>query len=309
MGTGYNRDMDPTLKNRLIGAAVLIVIAAIVLPILLSGKPPQGQETSQVRPVEIPPAPNPDMSREVLPLGRDVAETDRVAAVDFIEGQMVAPATPEPATAAPPPASTEPATPSTSQPAVSPAPVATAPATQPSAPAPARDTVATTAGGRFWVNLGGYGQAANVARVASAAEARGYPVEREAGANNITRVKAGPFATRAQAEQARQHLLAAVPDAKPTVTESGSAPTTAAPADVRAGAWAVQVGAFGERGNAQQLSDRLRGAGYPAFVAQRGQSWAVRVGPYVRRTEAEAQRQRLQTGQKLGDAIVVSHSD
>ena len=47
----------------------------------------------------------------------------------------------------------------------------------------------------------------------------------------------------------------------------------------------------------------------PAFVAQRGQSWAVRVGPYVRRTEAEAQRQRLQTGQKLGDAMVVSHTD
>ncbi len=303
--------MDQTLKNRLIGAAVLIVIAAIVLPILLSGKPPQGPETSQTRALDIPPAPDADMSQGVLPLGRDVADPDRVAAVDFIEGET-APTTPpvtEPAAAG-----TEPATPPTtgSPEGTSPAsPGASPPATTtPATPAtPARDTVATTAGGRFWVNLGGYGQAANVARVATAAEGRGYPVEREAGANNITRVRAGPFATRAQAEQARQHLIAAVPDAKPSVTEVGSAPTTAAPADARAGAWAIQVGAFGEQANAQQLSDRLRGAGYPAFVAQRGQSWAVRVGPYVRRTEAEAQRQRLQTGQKLGDAMVVSHTD
>lgn len=301
--------MDQTLKNRLIGAAVLIVIAAIVLPILLSGKPPQGPETSQTRALDIPPAPDPDMSQGVLPLGRDVADPDRVAAVDFIEGET-APTTPpvtEPASgtdAATTPTTAPPASTSPVNPGAPPA--ATAPAVT---PAPARDTVATTAGGRFWVNLGGYGQAANVARVATAAEGRGYPVEREAGANNITRVRAGPFATRAQAEQARQHLIAAVPDAKPSVSEIGSAPTTAAPADARAGAWAIQVGAFGEQANAQQLSDRLRGAGYPAFVAQRGQSWAVRVGPYVRRTEAEAQRQRLQTGQKLGDAMVVSHTD
>ncbi len=281
------RAMDQTLKNRLIGAAVLIVIAAIVLPILLSGKPPQGPETSQTRALDIPPPPDPDMSQGVLPLGRDVADPDRVAPVDFIDGGTTPAASPV----------------ATPDPATTPAPATTAPA------APARDTVATTAGGRFWVNLGGYGQAANVARVVAAAEGRGYPVEREAGANNITRVRAGPFATRAQAEQARQHLIAAVPDAKPSVTETGSAPTTAAPADARAGAWAIQVGAFGEQANAQQLSDRLRGAGYPAFVAQRGQSWAVRVGPYVRRTEAEAQRQHLQTGQKLADAIVVSHTD
>lgn len=301
--------MDQTLKNRLIGAAVLIVIAAIVLPILLSGKPPQGPETSQTRPLDIPPAPDPDMSQGVLPLGRDVADPDRVAAVDFIEDGTT-PATPvQPATEPATPAQTDPvpATTTTPPPDATAPPPASTPPTTPAAPA--RETVATTAGGRFWVNLGGYGQAANVARVAAAAEGRGYPVEREAGANNITRLRAGPFSTRAQAEQARQHLIAAVPDAKPSVTETGSAPTTAAPADARAGAWAIQVGAFGEQANAQQLSDRLRGAGYPAFVAQRGQSWAVRVGPYVRRTEAEAQRQRLQTGQKLTDAIVVSHTD
>ena len=296
--------MDPTLKNRLIGAAVLIVIAAIVLPILLSGKPPQSPETSQIRPVEIPPAPDPDMSRGVLPLGRDVADPDRVAAVDFIEGERPDVDTSPPATATPPTAGEEPQAPTTT---ASPTPPAAPEPTPPAAPT--RETITTTAGGRFWVNLGGYGQPANVARVVAAVEGRGYTVERESAANNITRLRAGPFATRAQAEQARQHLLAAVPDAKPSVTESGAAPTTSAPAQARAGAWAVQVGAFGEQANAQQLSDRLRGAGYPSFVAKRGQSWAVRVGPYVRRTEAEAQRQRLQTGQKLGDAIVGPHSD
>ena len=69
-------------------------------------------------------------------------------------------------------------------------------------------------------------------------------------------------------------------------------PTADSPAAARsaaggAGAWAVQVGAFGQEANATQLSDRLKGAGFPAYVERRGESFAVRVGPYVRRTDAD----------------------
>src|SRR5690606_35615883 len=122
----------------------------------------------------------------------------------------------------------------------------------------------------------------------------------------LIRLRAGPWATRAQAEQARQLLIAAVPDARPNIEEADAAPTADAPASAVSGAgtWAVQVGAFAEQANATQLGERLRGAGYPAFVERRGQSWALRVGPYVRRTEAEAQKQKLKTSQRLNGMIV-----
>lgn len=290
--------MDQTLKKRLIGATILIIAAAIFLPMFLAGPPP-GQQGGQTLSLDLPPAPDRDMSEVTLPLATtagDSVDPSPVVAVDLppranveVEPDAVEAATPTPATTAPP-ASTTPSA-----------------ATPPRQQAPA-----TAASGRFWVGLGSYGQAANADRVVSAARTRGIAVEREQVTTNgrdLIRLRAGPWATRAQAEQARQLLIAAVPDAKPTIEEGGSAPTADAPATAvsGAGAWAVQVGAFGEQANATQLRDRLRSAGYPAFVERRGQSWAVRVGPYVRRTEAEAQRQQLKTSQRL-DGMIVAHS-
>ncbi len=312
--------MDPTLRNRLIGASVLIVAAAIILPILLSSEPP-AQQASQIRSLEIPQAPDPDMRRTILPLTPEVAEADRVAPVDIIAGpgtegtDHVPAGTPEAAPSAPAPAPS-PAqstpTPSTSAPATADT-GSTAPATTPPvSTAPASAPVATSADGRFWVSLGGYGQAANVERVVNAAQGRGFQVQRES-AGNLTRLRTGPYATRARAEQARQQLIAAVPDAKPEVVElDGAAGGSQPPQDAtssRSGAWAVQVGAFGEQANARQLSERLRQAGFPAFVEARGNSHVVRVGPYVRRTEAESQRQQLRSAQGLADALIVAHAD
>ncbi|MCK9488367.1 MAG: SPOR domain-containing protein [Xanthomonadales bacterium] len=303
--------MDPTLRNRLIGASVLIVAAAIVLPILLSSDPPV-QQASQTRPLDIPPAPDPDMRRTVLPLAAEVAEADRVAPVDITTGRTdgsqtsAAAGTPEPA---PPAASaTTPAPPaSDTASTATPPPAASTPVST-----PATAPVATSDDGRFWVSLGGYGQAANADRVVRAAQGAGFQVQRES-AGNLTRLRTGPYATRAQAEQARQRLISAVPDARPEVIELARTADTGAPeqdaASSRSGAWAVQVGAFGEQANARQLSERLRQAGFPAFVEARGDAHVVRVGPYVRRTEAESQRQRLRSGQDLADALIVAHAD
>ncbi len=311
--------MDQTLKKRLIGASILVIAAAIFLPMFMAGPPP-GQQSGQTLSLDLPPPPDRDMSEVRLPLGTsagDSIDPSPVVAVDVPpRGQVdAAPENDAPAaspTPAPVPAPASSSTPATTPPAGTPAPASTAPSSAAPAAPTRQQGPATSAGGRFWVGLGSYSQGGNADRVVSAASTRGISVTRDTvsrGGRDLVRLRAGPWATRAQAEQARQLLIAAVPDARPTIEESDSTPTADAPASAAAGAgaWAVQVGAFSTQANASQLRDRLRGAGYPAFVERRGESWAVRVGPYVRRTEAEAQKQRLKSGQQL-DGMIVAHS-
>lgn len=316
--------MDPTLKRRLVGAAVLIVLAAIVLPMFLAGPPPEQRRTESL-PLEIPPPPDRELSRVEMPLAGDVADPDRVVTVDTAAeaappaapagnaaGAGTGPGTAGPASTPPPaaPVAEPPPAPAAAAAAQSPAPAAPA-ADAPAAPASPGVLPASAAGGRFWVNLGSYGQSANADRVEAAARRAGATVRREqvqSGARSLERLRAGPWATRAQAEQARQRLIAALPDAQPRIEEDGDAgaPAAAPATAAGAGAFAVQVGAFAQEATARQLGDRLRSAGYPAFVVRRGDSHAVRVGPYTRREQAQAQLDRLKSSQRL-DGLVVAH--
>ncbi len=58
--------------------------------------------------------------------------------------------------------------------------------------------------------------------------------------------------------------------------------------------WAVQAGSFAERDNALQFRDRLRGAGFEAFLSSvktdDGLRHRVAVGPYLDEREAEVLR-------------------
>lgn len=89
------------------------------------------------------------------------------------------------------------------------------------------------------------------------------------------------------------------------------APAAQPAAQPAAGAgWAVQVGSFGDRENAEALAERLRGRGYPVLTTQfrsGGQVlYRVRVGPFSQRLEAESQLARVQ--QQLGlNGRVVGH--
>lgn len=86
------------------------------------------------------------------------------------------------------------------------------------------------------------------------------------------------------------------PDTEPEVALAGSEP--AAPA-VAPGAqlWAVQIGSFSDKQNADRLAAELREAGYPAFLSQitaDGRTLhRVRVGPQADRQASEAMRTRL----------------
>ena len=92
---------------------------------------------------------------------------------------------------------------------------------------------------------------------------------------------------------------------KPTI----AAPTPARPAAAGVG-FAVQLGAFGSAAEANKLRDRVRAAGFSAFVQEvrtdQGTLSRVRIGPVLNR--ADADQLKAQVLAKLGlSGIVQSH--
>lgn len=79
---------------------------------------------------------------------------------------------------------------------------------------------------------------------------------------------------------------------------------------VKKGDWIVQVGSFGQENNALVLRDKLRAAGFQAFIQSSkdtgSEVYRVRVGPEAKRDQADGLRARLLEEQKL-KGIVLSH--
>nr|WP_243746921.1 SPOR domain-containing protein [Stenotrophomonas indicatrix] len=99
------------------------------------------------------------------------------------------------------------------------------------------------------------------------------------------------------------------PEAKPEATASKPATppsTPAAPAASGVG-FAVQLGAFGQAADANALRDKVRAAGFSAFVEQvrtdKGSLHRVRVGPVANRADAE--QLKAQVAAKVGVAGMV----
>lgn len=92
-------------------------------------------------------------------------------------------------------------------------------------------------------------------------------------------------------------------EAKPVPTASTKLPEQEAPQNDVALApgltsWVVQVASFNREENALMLRDKLRAAGYTAFIERLRQPgedmFRVRIGPEVERARAEALRDRLE---------------
>ena len=85
------------------------------------------------------------------------------------------------------------------------------------------------------------------------------------------------------------------PDKAPPV--AATAEPKAAPAASPTGMWAVQLGSFSNKENAEKLAADLRKQGYAAFLSQlgtgSGQLHRVRIGPQKDRESAEAMAGRL----------------
>ena len=85
------------------------------------------------------------------------------------------------------------------------------------------------------------------------------------------------------------------------------APASALPAN-RAGAWAVQLGAFKTVDEANKVRDKLKNAGFVAFVdkadTESGTLWRVRAGPETDRGNADKLRGRIKDKLKMDGMIV-----
>ena len=73
-------------------------------------------------------------------------------------------------------------------------------------------------------------------------------------------------------------------------------------------AWVIQVGAFSSEQNAQGLRDKLKAAGYTAFVkgikGGNGPLFKVYVGPEIRRAQMEQQKTELERKYNLKALIL-----
>jgi DedD protein len=203
--------MDQGLKERLVGAAVLVAIAVWLIPWVLDG-PEDGADT-QASSLQLPSAEEPmPMRTQTLKLG-DASE----------ESAQPAPA---PAPAAAPPtqsavATAEPdktAAPSEPQPqAETTLAAAAVPAERPPAAAAPPKPEQPKAVGDWTVQLGSFSDEANAKRLAQRAGTFGYKAEVSSVRNSgktLYRVRVGPQATRAAADAAASALKAHGVDAR-----------------------------------------------------------------------------------------------
>ena len=298
--------MDPALKQRLLGAAVLIALAVVFVPMFFPGAPPQ-PESDNVS-LDIPAEPGSQLQSRVFQL-------------DVPERSDTQPAQSAPAVAASAPVSA-PAPAAAQAPAASQSAAVAEPSTAPAAAeAEAKAKPATTPGTaaatRYAISLGVFANRANADSRLAKAKLLGYPAYMESvqvSGKPAHGVRVGPFAGRAAAEAARLRLKSEMPGDKPSLVALGGSRSKDAPASAVAdnapGGWAVQLAASRSKDDAIRLRDTVRKAGFEAFVDDTRDSdgtwWRVRVGPRTQRADAEALKKAIK--RKLGrDGLVVAH--
>jgi DedD protein len=256
------------LNTRLLGAAVLIALLILFVPMFFSSTPPAPGGDQAVS-LAIPPAPDRDLQTKTMSLNPDApVGTPAVAASAAAPKAPTAAATPvsgdqlatvnigsnrprdvetdpeagkKPATTTVTTGSgTSPSqavipmrtTPAASAPATKSQPAAVVPKTAATTPAAAAPAVGH---GSYAVNLSAYANAAGAASLESRVRALGYPVAGHSitqGGQPRTLVIAGPFETRAAAEAARLKITQSIPGVPARLQQdaSGDDATSAAPA-------------------------------------------------------------------------------
>lgn len=186
--------MDRALKERIIGAAVLVVVVVLVVPVFLDGPPGNGEIVSERVPL---PGQSEQETRTV------VLERDRKDPVPANGGNEPAQATPRPQAAVEEQDSTP--KPTVTRPA--PQPVVEEPAAQQSEPAA---TASST--GMFAVQLGSFADQGNAERLAAELRKRGHAAflsQVMTGDGQRHRVRIGPQKDREAAEATAASLARA----------------------------------------------------------------------------------------------------
>jgi cell division septation protein DedD len=334
--------MDKALKQRLVGASVLIILAVIVLPMLLSGRSDTLKQES--REIEIPPKPE-ELSIQTrrFPVGipgQSAATSKEAPAADVVEEQQQA-ATPVETVKLPVTASDKNALTQTDavpdEEIVLPPENTELPATESQAPQTAvtekpGEAVSIILGKqsdqqiadqapvkalqdtpRYLVQVASFSSEKNANALAGRLQADNLPVlmdvvERPAGL--LHRVRVGPYIERSDADAVVSGLRSTMTELKPRVLDlrpDESAPVST-PSDplVR---WVVQVGSFSKSASADALVAKLRLAGLPAFAEKvsgaGGTAYKVRIGPEVSRERAAELARKVKAEHNL-DAFVTT---
>ena len=336
--------MTPGLKQRLIGAAVLIALAVIFLPMVVKGPAPASGLPDM--PLGVPDAPDSDYKTVDLPL---------VAPGPAPEGGVLGGGAPL----------AEDRAPAQAQPRADGDALPTVDAGASSEPLPA-----TTAGGGYAVHYAAFATQADADAILRQIGQSGLTGYREAYTLNgkpAQRVRLGPYASRAEAEivrvraaQVRDDVTPRVvaldagtrPDvprpetpapapaaSRPAAAQTPAAPTTeqlpeeapparapaqtppaatpapppaspAAAAPTSNTGFVVQLGAFSNAAEADRLRDRLRGAGITAFTdsvdTDKGRLTRVKAGPVASRVEADQLKTRVRSAVGV-DGLVRAH--
>ncbi|HET9047422.1 MAG TPA: SPOR domain-containing protein [Chiayiivirga sp.] len=324
------------MKQRLVGAAVLVALAVIFLPMLIGG-PESSNDAASVS-TDIPDRGDRQLVTRDLPLApalpaatndaaNAVVDENRVATVDMTDAPArvdaladdpsTAPATPSDSPAVTAPVDRAPSTPA----AVASDSVASTPAAAASntptvasvAAAPTPAPVAATPNGNWAVNLGTYANAGNANALVAQMRGQKLAVYSESislDGKPAQRVRLGPYAQRSQAESARLSALKLRGDLPTSVISlEGEGEAPAAKPAVAAG-FAVQLGAFASQADANAMRGRARAAGFSSYVERvatdSGVLWRVRLGPELQRANAE--KLKADAKNKLGvDGNVVAH--
>ncbi|MDX1569263.1 MAG: SPOR domain-containing protein [Xanthomonadales bacterium] len=282
--------MDLALKQRLVGAVVLVVLGVIFIPMLLDGSADRQGEGAR-----IPEPPEGRIETRKLPLQPGLEEETPEAEPIVVERN------------------TDPGS-VTSLPQPTPAP------TEQERPSQRSDDVVSrpedpqpVAASGWGLQLGMFGKMDNarslVRRLGDAGfEAYSEPVA--VSGRTLQRVRMGPWPSRDAAADAADRLGREFPDIEISlqlIDAAGAA--TPEPTETASG-WMVQVGSFSEQDNAEALRDELREAGFVAHSDRIDVDgvvrYRVRVGPEIRRADAEALQDRLRQDMNL-NGLVVSH--
>ena len=328
------------MKTRLLGAAGLIALAVLFVPMFFSSTPPAPGGDQAVS-LAIPPAPDRDLQTRTMSLAPDAASAsgtvappaetvtpgsgDRLATVNIGSSRPRDVETDPQAGQAPPPTTvtigsgaspSQPVIPqrnnpvTTTPPAASKPPASVEPAKPVAATPKPAPTPAAVGRGNYTLNLSAYASAAGAASLERRVRALGYPVSGQAitqAGKPRTLVTAGPFETRAAAEAARLKITQSIPGVPARLEQDASRDSAPASAPVaresaRAGGWAVQLAAVSAQADAIALRDKLRANGFDSFVdsVQASGKQLWRVRAGPQTQRADAQRLHDQIKAKLG---------
>ncbi len=301
--------MDRALKQRLVGATILIALAVIFLPMLLDGEGGNGQSTPRIA---IPERPDVEFRTRRLPVGEqeeqreeqtDSGQQESDAPSDVAEDAILQP---EPENVRQEPPAAEQQTPP------GPATGGTAAESPVNAAEPEPSDPAALAGrGDIIVQIASFSGAENAARLGQQLRSLGYtPLIAAVSENNrvVHRVRIGPFPDRDIASAAIRSVADKINGIRPRII--GDQPEAPAPVPAtslaRTGSWVVQVGSFNSEGNANGLRDRLRAAGHSAFVEVSDQSprYKVKAGSEPSRKAAEQLLERIATAFGIRGIVV-----